>query len=774
MADKKIVIGGIVIDGLNIKKDLFYYKIPLFLLKDAKIGSRVEVPFGEKNELHYGFLFSVESSELPSFKEVKEIHDIVSKPLFNTVVRDLILFTSEKYFIPIHILLNKVLKTTIGEIYRKYVQCILPEELKANLDGFSEKKRKISEFILLRMFVPVSIVKKRFGLSADKYLKELEDAGFVKRQNVIEQLSKKYYSLNVDKRSLGELLNEIPDKKIKNAAIQIVGRIINAAKPVREIALKKEIKNGKRAIELLSEKKIIKATFPSVKENIKEKRTNQYILIYGMSLKERTARVIDILKKDFNNQQRTLIIFPEFSLINRVKSLYKKAFGKSIFVWDGTSKRNLVESIYFKDSKIILSTSFALFLEIPNLKYIILEGASSRYFRNNKFVPFDAEVIAIRRAEKERVDLIFSTSVPDENIYFLMEEGKINKIFSKDTTHAVKFIDMRKEFKKHNYKMLSLFLQKQIGKILQKDGNVAILLNRKSYSTFVMCRECGYVLRCPNCNVPLYYDKEKNILTCPVCGYKEKPPDICPRCGSTSIRYFSGGLQKLEEQLREMFKGTSVVKLISETGSKKIVNSSSFSKTIFIGTEFILSHLTLENISSFAFISIDIFLNHYAFNASFNTFRILGNAITEMGDKEVVVQTYVPEHFALSSSINLDFKHFFKEEFSLRKTLKYPPFGNLIIFTFIGKDKETVLGYSDKFGKKIQEDCNNCKNFTVLGPSPAPLEKKGMYYHYEVSIKTQVIYPFIRNIYMRFISGTSKVKISVSSFVATKECLSED
>ena len=766
MGNRKLAVGGIIIDGLNIKKDLFYYRIPPSLLNEAKVGCRVKVPFGEKNEPHSGFLFSIKNMELSGATELKEVEDIISESIFNEKTRDLMLFVAEKYFIPLHILINKMLKSVVSETYRRYIICNNPAELKESSEKFSKNKRNIAEIIYERKNLPVAIVRKKFGSMAERYLKEFEEKGFIERKNITEKPFKNYYSLNVERNKLNKLLDTIQDKKIKNAAIQIAARLINSKNPIREIELKKGIKQGKNAIATLKEKGLIKnATL--AKEEKKKISAASYYLIDKMPILERSKKIIEILR---DTKGKTLIIFPEIALIEKVKELYKEAFKDKIFIWNGINKRKLIEAIYFQDKKIILSTFFSLFLEIPELQTIVIEDASSRYFRKSSFVPFDVEIAAIKKAEIEKLKLIFSTSVPDESIFMLATENKIKNTISWQVENKVKLIDMRKEFKKHNYKMFSLYLQKRVKEILQRNGNVAVILNRKSYSTFIMCRECGYVLRCPNCKVSLYYDKEKNLLVCPICGYTEKPPNVCPRCKSPSIRYFSGGIQKLEEQIRKEFKDIKIEKLVSGNGSKKIVHSSGFSSTLFIGTEFLQSHLTPENIDLFVFISIDIFLNHYSFDASFNTFRVLSNAITEMNGKEVVIQTYIPEHFALSSALRLDAKQFFKEELFLREQIGYPPFRNLIVFSFSGKEKDEVLKYAVNFTNKIKEVSKN-NNDIILGPSPAPIEKRGIFYYFEVSIKTEKIRSEIRKTFLKFANGTTKVKISVSSFLSIKEYL---
>ncbi len=764
MANSKVLIGGIVVDGLNIKKDLFYYIVPPSLYDEIEVGSRVEIPFGIKDEPHSGIVFSLKEISVSQTKELKSIKKIVGAPIIGKNTIELIRFVSEKYFIPVHILFNKVLGSIFDEKYRKYIICNDPKKLIHETQNSRSIEKHIASFIAIRKILPVSIVRKHFGIAAERYLKKFEEAGFIERKNIIERRSKNYYLLNIKKSNAENAIFSIKDRTLKNAVTQIIARLLNSPSPIRETELKKKIKYGKRAIKFLVDKNIIRRAYETLRFNV-ESISASFVLIDRMSIKERTVEIIKMLKK---SDGKALIIFPEIALINRVKELYKKEFKEDVFVWNGGNKRKLIEAIYFNNKRIILSTFFPLFLEIPDLKYLIIEDASSKYFRQSDFTPFDVEVAAIKKGIIEKLKVVFSTSVPDEYVFMLIESGKIADEIKGKLKNNVKVVDMKEEFKKKNWKMLSLYLQKKIGEDLKNERNVAILLNRKSYSTFVMCRECGYVMRCPKCSVPLYYDKEKNLLVCPICGYTEKPPDICPRCKSPNIKYFSGGIQKLEELIRRYYKEANIVKLTSENGSRSVIQSSNYSKTIFIGTEFLLSHLDLSKVEFFAFISIDIFLNHYSFNASFNTFRVIANASVEMKNKEVVIQTYLPEHFALKFARNLDFMHFFKEEFELRKQLKYPPFMNLLIFSFSGKIKEEVYQYANKF-KDYLEEKSKRKNMQILGPSPAPIERRGDTYYFEISIKTEVLCDEIRNVFMNFINKSGKIKISVSSFLSERE-----
>jgi len=712
------------------------------------------VPFGEKDEFHSGFVFGITKNLPEGIREIKEISDVIEEPLFDEDIRDLFLFTATQYLLPLHFLVNQFIKTIVKKSFRRYIHCIDFKAIKELSDDAKGTKKEFLQYILKKEFAPVTSIKKYFGNAGLRYVRELTQSGFVKSTTVEIGRTIRYITLAQNEKKTKKMIEGI-ERKLFSSTVSVVMRLKNnKTKILDEKSLIKGIKYGKETLEILLKKNILKEVPFSIEKN---KNLQHQIprFIQGNSLEKRTEKIIRLIKKEILPDGKTLVIFPERALIQRVEGKYRNAFGDTLFVWKGKGKRNLLREVNITGRRVILATSFSLFIEISNLKLIVMEDASSRYFRQSDFLPFNALVVALKRASLEKTKLIFSSMVPGENVFFLAEKGLIQSKKEEKRETNIHIVDMRKEFKYNNRKMLSRYLIREIKRILNKGGNVALLLNRKAYATFIMCRECGYVIKCPNCNVSLYYDKEKNKLVCPICGYEMHTLDICPRCGSPSIQYFGGGVQKLIEQVKKLFPNVSVVKMVSsaKASERKIIDSKKYSDTVFIGTEFLLSHLLLNNILLFGFVSIDVFLHHFAFDAAMNTFQVVSEATGEMGEREVVVQTYLPEHYVVSALKNMDYKHFFKEEFLIRKELSYPPFKNLIIFTLKGrKNYETMKNglefkevLSKKFGKEVE----------ILGPSPAPIEKRGGYFFYELSIKTGLKVKSFRNIYFEFLKNKS-------------------
>ncbi len=754
--------GGIVIDGLVLNKDLFYYKIPRSLVNTVQIGSRVAVPFSGKNELYSGFVFDIQKTLPHDAQKVKEISDIIEEPIFGENIRDLFTFTATQYLLPLHFLVNQYIKNIGGKRLEKYIQ-YTPDLKKINKSLQEEKgiKKELIDYLANNKLCSLSSIKKNFGHTALQHIKDLEQIDIVRRISLETGKTTKYLTLTHSEKETEKMLDSIEKKRFRSA-VSIIERLKKVkTRILDEKTLIKGIKYGRATLEILLKENILNEA-PLIIQGTTNTQTQVPQFINGSSLKTRNRQIIRQIQTEITPEGKALVIFPELALIQRVEEEYREAFGDDLFVWKGANKRNFIKDVNMTGKRVILATPFSLFIEISQLELIVVANASSKHFKQSDFLPFNALIVALKRASLEKTKLIFSSALPEDNIFFLCEKGLIQQKKKEVLQSNIKIVDMRKEFKHNNKKMLSKYLEDQMRKILNGGGNVALLLNRKAYSTFIMCRECGYVIKCPNCGTSLYYDKEKHNLVCPTCRYRTNPPDICPRCGSPSIRYFGGGVQKLIEQVSNLFPNIDVIKMISGTkvSEKKLLDSKNYSRTVFVGTEFLLSHLLLDNIDLFGFISIDAFLHHFAFDAVMNAMCVVSEAAGEMDGKEIIVQTYLPEHYAVSAIQNMDYKQFFKEEFLIRKELSYPPFKNLIIFTLKGrKNYETMengLEFKEvllkKFGKEIE----------ILGPSPAPIEKKGGYFFYELSIKTGLEVKSFRNIYFEFLKKkTVKIRPEV-------------
>ena len=756
------LFGGITVDKVSSKADLFYYAIPSSLSGKAKIGARVVIPFGEKNELRSGFILQI--TKIPPQFKVKEIIAIIEEPVFSQRIYDLLLFTSNTFLIPINSLVNRLIRTTASTKIEKYVESINVKSLEEVYNSTHGKKKELAKIFLEKKFISIESLKRKFKGTLSKYLLEFQEKGNIAIRNT--EIFSKIRILKISTINNEETLKAINqiDNTYRKRALLICQRLMNADNRILdETTLIKKIKDGKHVLDLLTSKKIIlEYQFES------DKKINNFKVetIFNENLERRSIKIIEKLLISLGSAEKALIVFPEVILLSRVKEIYKKAFGSKLATWQGKEKLKLIEQI--KAGKtVILATPFSMFLDIPNLKILVIEEANSKYFKPSEFIDFDVMTVALRKAYKEKINIILSSAIPDENIFYLFQNGLIDNLSYPFNTNLTKIIDMRREFKMKNISMLSSYLTKKIKEVLKNNGNVALLINRKPYSTFIMCRECGYVLRCPTCNSPLYFDIETKKLFCPVCGHDEQLPEQCPRCGSINIHYFGGGIQKLSKEIQSLFPDANLIELVSNNKMKNPVDSRNFKKTIFIGTEFLISNLILKNINLFGFVSIDTFLGHFMFDSAANTIRVFSEVDAEISGKEIIVQTYLPEHYALKTIKSLNYEKFFEEELYLRKELGYSPYKNTTFINVSGK--ENVIENFNKFLTLLKEKFKD--QVEILGPALSYENYKKSYSNYEVTIKTSLNPEELKETYFNFINSTNlnfKVRVFPKPDIAFK------
>ncbi len=738
-----MLYGGVVVDKVSAKTDFFYYEIPPFLIDKAEVGCRVAVPFGEKNETHSGYILKI--TTVPPPVPPKRIIDVIEEPLFSEKMGELFIFTSDNFLIPMHPLLNNLARTIAFKKIQKVVTVKDSKALTEEIEKATPKKGDLLSLLSEKKSIPYTIVRKRFGSSISSYLEELEKRGVINIKYLTQTQENGIFKLKkYDEDRINKLL-QIVDGHEKRGILEIIKRLrAQNEGMLDEITLTKRIRNKKHILELLANEDIIEKVNPKIE---RKEKVFSVGVINDMTLEKRSREIIKSIKENLSQDECALVIFPEVVLLETALPIYKEAFGDKLAFWEGKGKLEFLQKSRAGKS-VILSTPFSLFIDLPNLSVIFIEDANSRYFKPSEFLSFDVRTIAIKRARLENIPIIFSSTLPEEHSIYLKDKGEVSyKVERVDT--IIKIIDMRREFKRKNISMLSFYLEKRTKDILSQNGNVALLINRRPYSTFVMCRECGYVIKCPHCKTSLYFDKESGKLYCPVCGFETVLPNVCPRCQSINIHFYGGGIQKLEEELERFFKHTNILKLMS--GDKKRrepVDSNLYRKTIFLGTDFMVSHLLLDNVKLFGFVSIDTFLQHYSYDSAMETFNIFAKIAMDMEGKEVIAQTYLPEHYAIRNMKKMDFESFTREEMMLRKELAYPPYKNLINLSAYSKkhDDKELRTFLAQIKSTFQDEV------AILGPAPS-IEKGPN--AFEATIKTALSPSTFKKDYINFLNSTS-------------------
>ena len=307
-------------------------------------------------------------------------------------------------------------------------------------------------------------------------------------------------------------------------------------------------------------------------------------------------------------------------------------------------------------------------------------------------------------------------------------------------------MDLKQELANGNHSMLSRELYKDIEENLKNKQQTILFLNRRGYSTFIMCRECGYTVKCDNCNVSMTYHGYENKLKCHYCGAEKPVATKCPECGSNKIRYFGTGTQKLEQEIIKQFPGSTTIRMDVDTVSKKNSHEQILNKfrneniDILIGTQMVVKGHHFPNVTLVGVIAADSSLNIDDYRATERTFQILTQVAGRAGRGElpgkVIIQTYNPENFSIQAAQKQNYLEFYETELALRKQLKYPPFCDIIVMKFEGKDENLIKQLSLQSYNYLQ--ANQFENIQVFRPAPAPIDKIQNRYRWRIIMKGSI------------------------------------
>lgn len=403
------------------------------------------------------------------------------------------------------------------------------------------------------------------------------------------------------------------------------------------------------------------------------------------------------------------------------------------------------------EAKIIIGARSAIFAPVSNLGVIIIDEEHDDSYKSEMTPRYQAKEIARTIAEHENIPLILGSATPDLKTFYKAQKNEIKKLTltkraNKSHLPKVKIVDLREELANGNKTMLSRKLYENIKDNLEKKHQTILFLNRRGFSTFVMCRDCGYTVKCKNCNITLTYHLKENKLKCHYCGYEQENVTICPECNSTKIKYFGTGTQKLETQVRKIFPNATTIRMDIDTVTKKnshedIINR--FKKEnidILIGTQMVVKGHHFPNVTLVGVIAADSSLNIEDYRANERTFQILtqvaGRAGRENLPGDVIIQTYNPDQFSIECAKKQDYNEFYNIEINLRKQLKYPPFCDIIVIGISGQDKYEVENTSQTlYTNLVSKIKQHNMNLLIYSPRPAPIDKIKNKYRFRIIIK---------------------------------------
>lgn len=703
----------------NIDKT-FTYNVPFSLSSDIKVGIRVKVPFG--NQKLEGFVLSLDDNYSGNVFELKDIEALIDTEV---ILNDELLELG-KY----------IKKSTLCTLISAY-QAMLPKALKA--------KNKVN-------------INKKY----DKYISLC-----IPFESLIN------YKLNDRQKKLIEEVRY--SKKKKDELVKVFGSTVKGMIDkgiVEEIFVEQYRYNIDNSIsyprhELNDEQRIaIESIMSSDKPN----------LLYGVTGSGKTEVYMELIEKMILLGKSAIVLVPEISLTPQMVGRFISRFKENIAILhsrlsDG-EKYDEYRRIARGEVNIVIGARSAIFAPLANIGAIIIDEEHTNTYKQESTPKYNAIDIAIERAKFHNAKVVLGSATPSMESFAKTIAGRYNLVELKKRANnkslpEVLIVDMNKEMKKGGH--FSKALIEAIEEKLSLGEQIILLLNRRGYASFVTCSNCGYVSKCPNCDITLTYHKSSDMERCHYCGYATKRHEVCPECHENAIRNLGIGTEKIEEELNSLFSARVIRMDFDTTGSKgaheKIINAfKNHEYDILLGTQMIAKGLDFSNVTLVGVINADTSLMIPNFRSSEYTFQLLSQVAgrSGRGDKKgsVIIQTFNKEHYAIELASKHKYMEFFNREMKIRRELNYPPYSYLVSIKIISRDYDVVSRESNIIASRLKD---NLLSSIVLGPSIGSTFKVNNTYRFGIIIKYKKednLYPYLEKL-LEYYKSNDKIKIDI-------------
>lgn len=676
----------------------FTYLIPTILRDKIKVGMQVRVPFNKK--IINGFVLKIDN-DFQSNYSLKEIDSIVLE----------------------NFVLNKEL-LQLGKYLKNITLCSLVSAFNTMLPS-SLKIEKNHDYSKYKTYIELN----KSSLEIEVYLKTIK---YPKQIEILTGL------LNG---------NSIEKNKENSSTIKTLVKK-NLVKEVKKQVYRLNYDNVK-----LETKPIMSEEQAKAASDVKLDKYMTYLL-YGVTGSGKTEVYMNLIEKVSRLGKSSLLLVPEISLTTQMIERIYRRFGSEVAIFhSGLSngeKYDEYQKIYKGEVRIVVGTRSAIFTPLQNIGLIILDEEHSSTYKQESTPKYNAIDIAKWRGKYNNCPVILGSATPRLEDMYQAVNGKykllkLTKRIGKALLPKISLVDMKSELQ-NKHPIISRLLEEKIEERLQNKEQIMLLLNRRGYSTTVTCRACGFVYKCPHCDITLTFHKDCNSLRCHYCGYTKIKNEVCPSCGGRSLNFMGLGTEKLELELQQMFPLARISRMDVDTTTKKgayatLINDFANEKfDIMVGTQMISKGLDFPKVTLVGIINADTSLNIPDFRSGEVTYELLSQVSGRAGRKtsngEVVIQTFNPDNPYINFVKRNDYKAFYKYEMQFRKNTMYPPFCYLINILITGKDIDLVVKESNNVFNYINK--NTSQDTKVYGPNMASIGKISNLYRYQVIIKYKV------------------------------------
>jgi primosomal protein N' (replication factor Y) (superfamily II helicase) len=763
-------IARVIVDVPSMSIDrMFDYRIPERFLHVVKEGMRVIVPFGPRKVM--GFVVAVTDDSSISNNKLKDIVDVMD--LSPVLTEELIK-------------LGEWLSDTTLSFRISALQVMLPQILKAKYEKelwlLCEEDmlpRELIELFAGRVVVSFKEIEER-GISYTIIQKAMND-GLVEVKYIVKSKETKKqvaWIQPLDSWKLEEALVDVSSQAKKQRTI--IDFFLEHPAPIILKQLLNTLQVTRSTVNVLVEKGLLEIVHKEIYRDpymdrsfertsplpLTEEQRNalepvlhsinslehDVFLLHGVTGSGKTEVYLQSIQGVIDKGQEAIVLVPEISLTPQMVKRFKQRFGSMVAVMhSGLSageKYDEWRKIQRGEVQVVVGARSAIFAPFRNLGIIIIDEEHETSYKQDDQPRYHARDVAIFRGKYYNCPVVLGSATPTLESFARAQKGvykllTMAKRMNDQSMPEVEIVDMRGELHAGNRSMFSTTLQDKIRDRLEKQEQVVLFLNRRGYSTFVLCRDCGHTIDCPHCDISLTYHRKQESLKCHYCSYEIRMPKECPECTSDTIRFFGTGTQKVEEALQQTFPEARVIRMDVDTTRRKGAHENLLNKfgerkaDILLGTQMIAKGLDFENVTLVGVLAADSLLHIPDFRAAEKTFQLLTQVSGRAGRHhlpgEVVIQSYTPDHYSVELASQYDYDSFYKHEMHIRRTFKYPPYYFMALITISHTNHPLVIQTAQKIAKLIGK--NSAVDTQILGPSPSPLSRIKNRYRYQCLIK---------------------------------------
>ena len=685
-----MVVGVLVqLSSQNIDK-IFDYIVPNDLESSIKVGIRVLVPFGRQTL--EGFVLEIKDN---SDRDLKEIYSILDRDI---VLNDELLLLGKQ-----------IQKSTLSTLISAY-QVMLPKALKAKAGVLVSKKYQTFYELTDKSYLASSSAQ-------EKILKLFSDKKTISRKELLA-ISSSALSTLIEKKVLSEIKKE-------------------------DYRIKYEVNKDKKKVLTPSQQKVV--------NSVLENQQNVPFLLFGVTGSGKTEVYMQIIEKVLKRGETAIMLVPEISLTPQMVEQFSNRFGNQIAALHSAlsegEKYDEWRRIARGEASIVIGARSAIFSPLKNIGIIIMdEEHSDSYKQGDKSPRYHARDVAIWRAKYHSCPVLLGSATPSLESMARAEKGVYQLLVLKERVNGkslpnVEIIDMNKEAKNGTSHITNRLLG-ELSSCIDRGEQAILFLNRRGFSTFVTCKNCSETIKCPNCDITLTYHKSNRMLRCHYCGYATPLPKVCPHCKEEALSDLGVGTEKIEEELHGLLPNARVLRMDVDTTSRKGAHKKMIDAfrnheyDILLGTQIVAKGLDFSDVTLVGVINADTSLNIPDFRSSENTYSLLSQVAGRSGRSQktgkVYIQTFNPDHYAISFVKEHDYLGFYREEMKIRRRLGYPPFYFLCYLKISGKEADYLFQEALKIKRSLER---NLHHTTILGPTTLAVFKVNNIYRYGIILK---------------------------------------